>query len=116
MKIQYVSCHSVLEYDEVKLLTELGFEVYSNGSYRDPKGAYTLPRPGIPNAPFDEEFFRLTAENPKTNLPPELIEPYDVLIFMGGEQEQSLISNWDNIKHKRVIWRSIGQNTPATER
>lgn len=115
MKIQYISCHSVLEYDEVKLLTDLGYEVYANGVYRDPKGAHTLPRPGIPNAPFDEEFFKLTAEHPKTNLPPELIEPYDVFIIMSGEGEQPLFRNWENIKHKRVIWRGIGQNKPATE-
>ena len=116
MKIQYISCHAVLEYDEVKLLTELGYQVHSNGCYRDPRGAYTLPRPGIPTAKFDQTFFDLTATHPKTNLPSQLIDPYDVFIFMAGESEQSLIRNWDKIKHKRVIWRSIGQNTPTTER
>jgi len=116
MKIQYLSCHSVLEYDEVKLLTDLGYDIYANGSYRDPAGAYTLPRPGIPGAKFSEEFFQLTAKHPKTNLPRKLIEPFDTLIIMSGESERILTSNWDNIKHKRVIWRSIGQNTPATER
>jgi len=116
MKIQYLSCHAVLEYDEVKLLTGLGYEVYANGSYRDPKGAYTLPRPGIPEASFDEKFFELTATHPKTKLPPELIDPFDVFLIMSGQNEKILTSNWDNIKHKRVIWRSIGQNTPNTER
>lgn len=116
MKIQYISCHSILEYDEVKLLTDLGFEVYSNGAYRDPAGAYTLPRPGIEGALFDEEFFRLTSEYPKTDLPKELIDPFDVFIIMAGQGEQALTSNWEKIKHKRVIWRSIGQNTPQTEK
>ena len=116
MKIQYLSCHAVLEYDEVKLLTDMGFEVYSNGCYRDPKGAYTLPRPGIPGAKFDQRFFDLTAQHPKTNLPPELIEPYDVIIIMSGENEKPLTENWDKIKHKRVIWRGIGQNKPSQEK
>lgn len=115
MKIHYLSCHSILEYDEVKLLTELGHEVYSNGVYRDPKGHYGLPRPGIPGAPFDQKFMDLTARYPKTDLPKELIEPYDALIFMSGLHEQPLISNWDRIKHKRVICRTIGQSTPETE-
>jgi len=115
MKIQYISNHSVLEYDEVLLLTELGYDVHANGVYRDPRGAHTLPRPGIPGAKFDQKFFDLTARHPQTNLPPELIEPYDVIIFMSGLNEKLLISNWDNIKHKRVIWRGIGQNTSATE-
>jgi len=115
MKIQYLSCHSVLEYDEVSLLTELGFDVSANGSYRDPRGAYTLPRPGIKNAKLDKDFLELTALHPKTKLPSSLIDPFDVFIIMAGENESILVSNWDRIKHKRVIWRSIGQNTPQTE-
>jgi glycosyltransferase involved in cell wall biosynthesis len=113
-KIQYISHHSVLEYDEVKLLSELGFEVYANGAYRDPRGAYTLPRPGIPSLAFNQEFFDLTAKYPaKTELPPELIEPFDVLIFM--HNPDALINNWPRIKHKRVIWRTIGQSLPEWE-
>ena len=115
MKILYLSCHAILEYDEVKLLTELGHEVHSFGAYRDPRGAYTLPRPGIPGMAYDEDFFNLTGIHPKTNLPPELIEPYDAIIIMSGENESALISNWDKIKHKRVILRTIGQSTPSTE-
>lgn len=115
MKILYLSCHSILEYDECKLLTELGYDVQSHGAYRDPRGAYTLPRPGIPGMKFDQNFLDLTALHPKTNLPPELIEPYDTIIIMSGENEATLINNWDRIKHKRVILRTIGQSTPATE-
>jgi len=115
MKIQYISCHAVLEYDEVKLLTELGHEVYANGVYRDPRGAHTLPRPGIPGAKFDQAFFDATARTPKTKLTPDLIEPFDVIIIMSGDSEQPLMRNWENIKHKRVIWRTIGQTTPRQE-
>lgn len=113
MKIHYISCHAILEYDEVKLLTELGHEVHANGAYRDPRGSYTLPRPGIPEMPFNQDFFDLTARYPKTELPPELIEPYDVIIIM--HSPEVLFSNWERIKHKRVIWRTIGQSTSATE-
>lgn len=113
MKIHYISCHEILEYDEVKLFTELGYEVYSNGAYRDPKGAHILKRPGIPNAPFSQEFFDLTAQFPKTDLPKELIEPYDVIISM--DRPEVIAQNWPKIKHKRVIWRSIGQSASGTE-
>lgn len=116
MKIHYISQHSVLEYDEVKLFTELGHKVSANGAYRDPRGAYTLPRPGIPGMEFDQEWFDLTAKYPKTELPPEMIEPYDCLIFMSGQQETVLIQNWERIKHKRVIWRTIGQSLPHIEK
>src|SRR3990167_4468664 len=113
MKIHYLSCHSILEYDEVKLLTELGYEVYSNGAYRDPNGSYVFPRPGIPNAPFDQKFMDLTAQYPKTDLPKELIDPYDVILSM--DKPEILYNNWNKIKHKRVIWRTIGQSVGATE-
>jgi len=115
MKILYLSCHSVLEFDEIKLLTEMGHDVKSHGAYRDPRGAYTLPRPGIPGMEFDEKWLELTANNPKTALTEEMIEPFDVIIIMAGENEGPLVSNWKNIKHKRVIWRSIGQSTQGTE-
>ena len=116
MKILYLSCHAVLEYDECKLLTELGHEVYSHGVYRDPRGAYTLPRPGVPGMKVDENWIELTGKNPKTALTKEMIDPFDAIIIMSGENEGPLVSNWQNIKHKRVIWRSIGQSTESTER
>jgi glycosyltransferase involved in cell wall biosynthesis len=113
LKIHYLSCHAILEYDEVSLLTELGYEVYSNGVYRDPKGSYTLPRPGIKNGKFDQQFFDFTAQFPKTDLPAELIEPYDIIMVM--HTPEWIINNWEKIKHKRVIWRSIGQSTSSVE-
>lgn len=115
MKILYLSCHSILEYDELIMLTELGHEVKSHGAYRDPRGAYTLPRPGIPLMQYDEDWMQLTAINPKTDLKPEMYEWADVIIIMSGENEATLRANWDRIKHKRVILRMIGQSTPSNE-
>lgn len=34
---------------------------------------------------------------------------------MSGITDHALVQNWPNIKHKKVIWRTIGQSTPATE-
>lgn len=113
MKIHYLSCHSILEYDEVQLLTDLGHEVFSNGAYIDPRGHITLPRPGIKGAKFYEEYAHLSTTYPKTNLPNELIEPFDVIIVM--HQPDIIINNWESIKHKKVIWRSIGQSTRDVE-
>lgn len=113
MLIHYISCHSVLEYDEVKLLTELGHDVFSNGAYADPKGHFTLPRPGIEGAKFHEDMLEVSRLHPRTQLPPELIEPFDCFIIM--HSPDVLLENWPRIKHKRVIWRSIGQSTPALE-
>lgn len=116
MKMHYLSVHSVLEHDEFKLLTELGHDVFSNGSYNNPVGHSSLPRPGIEGATYHEDLDQLSRVHPKTKLPPELIDPFDVIIIMSGDSEQILIQNWDRIKHKRVIWRSIGQSLSHIER
>lgn len=113
MKIHYLSCHSILEYDELKLFTELGYDVFSNGAYLDPKGHISLPRPGVPDAIMWQDMARLAVDNPKTNLPPEMIEPFDVIMVM--HTPDVIVNNWERIKHKRVIWRTIGQSTPAIE-
>jgi hypothetical protein len=113
MKLHYISCHSVLEYDEVKLFTEMGIDVFANGAYRDPAGAYTLPRPGIPGAVFHKDFFELSAQYPQTQLPDELIDPFDAIMVMWAPDV--LIQNWPRIKHKKVILRTIGQSTPSWE-
>ena len=113
MKIHYLSAHSILEYDEVKLLTELGHEVFSNGAYLDPRGHFSLPRPGIPDAKYYEDYAAIARNSSRTNLPTELIEPFDVFIVM--HLPELLSSNWDKIKHKRVVWRGIGQSVPWIE-
>ena len=113
MKIHYLSVHSVLEYDEVQLLTDLGHEVFSNGEYIDPRGYLTSQRPAIKGAKFYEDYAALALANPKTNLPTGLIEPFDLIIVM--HSPYYLIENWEKIKHKNVIWRTIGQSNTSVE-
>lgn len=115
MKIHYISCHSVLEFDELKLLTELHHDVFCNGAYLEPAGHPSLPRPGVPEAKYHEHWADLARRFPKTELPQELIDPFDVLIFMGGITDNALVQNWPRIKHKKVIWRTIGQSTQGNE-
>ena len=114
MKMHFLSCHSVLEYDEVSLFTEMGIDVFSNGAYIDPKGHFTLPRPAIEGMIYHPEWAELARRTPRTELPPELIEPFDVIMIM--HSPDVLFQNWERIKHKTVIWRSIGQSTAGIER
>lgn len=114
MKIHYISDHAILEYDEVQLLLDLGHEVFSNGAYLDPAGHITLPRPGLRGAKLYPEFVELARSTARTNLPPELIDPFDVIIVM--HSPNVIIENWERLKHKTVVWRSIGQSVPAIER
>lgn len=113
MKILYLSCHSTLEYDETKLLTEMGHTVFSlAGSYMNPNSPVDTKRPGYP-AEYQEHLVSVAQQCSKDNIHPELIDWADVIINM--HIPEWLINNWDKIRHKRVIWRTIGQSTPAIE-
>lgn len=114
MKIQYISDHSVLEYDEVQLLLDLGHEVFSNGAYLDPAGHITLPRPGLRGAKTYPQFMDLARSTARTDMPAELIDPFDVIIVM--HSPNVILQNWDRLKGKSVIWRSIGQSVPRIEK
>lgn len=114
MKIHYISVHETLEHDEVRLLTEMGHQVFSNGAYLNPYGHPGLKRPGIMGAWYSPDLERVARRYPRTELPNELIEPFDLIIIM--HSPNIVDTNWKRIRHKKVIWRSIGQSTPSVER
>jgi hypothetical protein len=122
MKILYLSCHSILEFDELKLLTELGHEVFSPGAFVEPAnpGDASL-RPGIPNLIYDpyirEQYDKIGAAHPgedgKDHLTKEFVDLFDCVIVM--HITRWISNNWEVIKHKRVIWRTIGQSISDRE-
>jgi hypothetical protein len=112
MRILYLSCHSILEYDEVKLFTEMGHEVFSLGSYVNPLTPHDPKRPAVDAKP-NEYLLNVDLQSSKENLHDRLIEWTDVVMIM--HRSDWVLSNWERIKHKRVILRTIGQNQPQTE-
>jgi predicted protein tyrosine phosphatase len=116
MKILYFSCHAILEYDEIKLFHELGYDVFSAGAYSNPAGYPSLPRPGLTQLPHYPELERAASTIRATGgaFPQELIDWADTIIFM--HEPEILQKNWEKLKHKRVIFRSIGQCVQHQER
>jgi len=122
IRILYASCHSILEYDEVSLLHQLGYEVFSPGAYVCPlnPGDSTL-RPGIPGLVYDpdilEQFHKICAAHPtedaKDHLTKEFVDNFDIVLIM--HLPRWVVNNWEVIKHKRVIWRTIGQSITSVE-
>lgn len=112
MKILYLSCHSILEYDEVKLLTSLGHEVFSHGTYADPAKVDDPKRPGL-EIPRYPDLIEKAKTCTKENLDVDLIAWADVIICMHVVDWLRL--NWSKFTGKRVIWRSIGQSTKDVE-
>ena len=123
MKVLYLSCHSVLEWDEVLLLSELGHEVFSlHGAYQNGHGDGKRPTL-YEHVSKNLHLSDVAIQCSKENIHPEIIEWADVVLSMhnpkipDNEPEQPwIVNNWYKMKQKRVIWRSIGQSTGAIER
>lgn len=122
-KILYLSCHSILEFEEVSLLHELGHEVFSLGAYVDPENpADNALRPSIPGLVYNSEalskFHAIGQEFPgldaKDHLSQEFVDYFDIVIVM--HIPTWISCNWKVLKDKRVIWRTIGQSISPTEK
>jgi len=117
MRILYLSCHSINEFEDIQLFTELGHEVVSQGNYRDPRISADKSRPPLENAYYNEELAKLCASALNrwgNEIPKQLIDWCDLIYILGIEAW--LPPNWDRIKHKHVVFRSIGQAVEGTER
>lgn len=112
MKLLYLSCHSILEYDELKIFEELGIEYFSLGSYIKPQYPVDPIRPPL-NRIQDPELYSIAPV--RENMPKSFIDNFDVIVIMGLPHKEWISNNWDNMKHKRVIWRTIGQSTKEHE-
>src|SRR5436853_4240788 len=108
MRILYLSCHSILEYDEIKLFTELGHEVFSvHGSYGNPTSPMDPKRPALA-ASFSGHLRTVALQCSRENLHEALIDWADCIIVM--HRADWILQNWMKVKHKPVIWRTIGQS------
>lgn len=128
MNILLLASHAVAEYDDIRMFTDMGYDVFCPGGYEVPGQAGEGIRPPLPNVRYHPTLHAKTEEVRfsngapewridwgKANLHQEVIDWADVIIvhhfpevWIGGQ--------WDRIKHKRVIWRTCGQSDPRVER
>lgn len=112
MNILLLPCHSILEHNEYKLFKSLGHNVFSLGSYINPRLPHDPKRPPIDDEPM-ERFIRIADVFNKENLHEEWIDWADVIVV--HHIGRWIIQNWHKMKHKRVIWRTIGQSLTHCE-
>ena len=110
MKLLYLSCHAILEYDELRIFEDLGIDYFSLGSYVNPQAPVDPIRPALRHAP--NEWLRLNTPD-RGNIPQEFIDKFDTIVVMHVPEWITL--NWSKLKGKRVIWRTIGQSSPSVE-
>ncbi len=122
MRILYMSVHSILEFDEIRLFRGLGYTIFPLGTYFGGK-ASQLFRPDLD---FGDEFPHLLAEfermggiynqnNPHTEnrIPASFVDLFDVTVVM--HEPDILHHHWQNLSRRPVIWRTIGVSITVTE-
>ena len=137
MRIVQWLAHSIEEYDQLRLLTELGHTVFSPGAYIDPRHPADDKRPPLDIDPIADMKAAVdalgqpqhpkhgtcdgtsahvdTVEASKRQTPDEIIEWADVLIVHHLEHTW-LIPQWGRIRGRcRVIWRTVGQSAHPNE-
>lgn len=115
MKLLYLSVHSILEHDEVKLLTELGHKVFSpHGAYENPSSPNDPKRPALPtnlDPAEHQQLMDVSRQSERETLHPELMDWCDAVIVM--HKPEWIPGNLD--RGKPIILRTIGQNIEPTE-
>lgn len=108
--------HSIAEYDDVRMFSDMGYDVFSIGAYTNPQKPGDDKRPAIPQAPYHPELEALVGDQmaAKAHLPDDLIDWADVII-VHHYLDDWVLKQWDRIKHKRVVWRTCGQSDPRLE-
>jgi hypothetical protein len=127
VNILLLASHAVAEYDDIRMFTEMGHNVFCPGGYQNPRESGEGIRPPIPSAPLFPELIeacervRMERGDPgpmidwaKAHLPDEVIDWADIIIAHHFV-DRWIGLQWDRIAHKRVVWRTCGQSNPQLE-
>jgi len=121
MNIVLCLSHAIEEYDQLRLLTGLGYNAFSIGGYIDPAHPHDPKRPALPDVTFYPELKaavdRLdTPDNlgaAQAWLPDAVLDWADVIIY--HHHLDRLFGQWARVKGKRVVWRTVGQSVEGNE-
>lgn len=128
--------HSIEEADQLSLLSGLGYDCFSIGAYTNPSVPEDNKRPPLQLPSHPELEAACIAKRKehagqekiatpdglldpidwaKADLPDKVLDWADVVICHHFEQTW-LVPQWSRIKHKRVIWRTVGCSVENNER
>jgi hypothetical protein len=123
MNVLLLTSHSIAEYDDLRMLTDLGYDTFSIGAYIDPQNPTDDKRPALDVRSHPElaalcDIQREAYGDPgpridwaKARLHPDIIDWADAII-VHHFPEWWIAGQWERIRHKRVIWRTCGQSAP----
>jgi glycosyltransferase involved in cell wall biosynthesis len=129
VNVLLLTSHSIAEYDDLRMLSDLGYDVFSIGAYTNPGQPGDDKRPALPDVPHHADFEALCWEQrarhdgddpgfvidwAKGDLHPGIVDWADAII-VHHFPEAWIAGQWDRIRDKRVIWRTCGQSDPRLE-
>lgn len=126
-KILYISCHAVLEYDELRMFRDEGYRFFSVGAYQDPEYPSDNSRQPLHNCSLvssANEYYQEMVYNNQQDKTLEnvwwgktfskkFLDLFDIIIVM--HVPDVLIRNRHVFAGRKVIWRTIGQSTKDVE-
>jgi hypothetical protein len=125
-KILYISCHGILEYDELRMFRDLGYPFHSIGSYLTPHAPRGSGRPPLEDCIEIEGAMETWMKVRQSNIDDgvgdncigkiftnDFLDMFDIIIVM--HIPDWILDNWKVFKGRNVIWRTIGQSIPHTE-
>jgi len=127
MNIVLMASHAVAEFDDLRMFTDLGYDVLAIGGYEVPGRAPEGIRPPLADTPAHPDLVARLQETRaeygdpghlidagKALLHPDIIDWADAIIVHHFPR-QWIGGQWTRIGHKRVIWRTCGQSDPDLE-
>lgn len=120
-RIVLLLAHSIEEHDQLRLLSGLGYEVFSIGGYIDPRSPHDSKRPPL-DIPFypdlkaavDELGTDDNLDAAKRHIPDAILAWADTIICHHYEHTW-IVPQWDRLRDHRVIWRTVGQSVGGNE-
>lgn len=118
MNILLLLAHSIAEYDDVRMLSDLGYNVFSIGAYIDPSHPGDDARPALPNVQGYPDLAAQCADQmaAKAALPDDVVDWADVVIIH-HYLDDWLLPQVERLTQagKRIIWRTCGQSDHRLE-
>lgn len=127
MNVLLLTSHSIAEFDDLRMLSDLGYAVFSIGAYTNPAEPTDDKRPALPDVPYYPDLARLVDQSregkgdpgqlidwAKAEIHPDLVAWSDVIICHHFPVEW-IARQWPTLRDHRVIWRTCGQSNPSLE-
>lgn len=131
-RIVLLLSHAIEEWQQLRLLSDLGYEVFSLGGYIDPAHPHSDLRPALPEVPFYPDLKaavddigsddNLTAA--QSHIPDRILEWLgDDGAIVLHHKEERLWGDWPRLLDwkrgsggRRIIWRTVGQSVSENEK